>query len=264
MDSNRPRMVKAYKHGWPRLAVHQMAVSKLRKAFAFIRVQGLRELRAEIEQDPRGTLFLPNHSCWWDLFLVHFLNETIPVDGYGMMEHFNMLRFGFFRRIGAFSVDRNDPAAVRESVKYAAGLLDRPRAGVWVFPQGRMAGNDVRPLGFQPGVRAIVGLRERVRVVPVALRYEFWQEERPEAFVRFGEPVVVKKEEKREILGKLEERLTAELDALREDVTAQAAERFVVVMRGGGSIHERYARVRAFFLGKTPGAPEFDEPRVEG
>ncbi|HEU5116361.1 MAG TPA: hypothetical protein VFT74_06740, partial [Isosphaeraceae bacterium] len=74
MDSNRPRIVKAYKHGWPRLAVHGMAVSKLRKAFACIRAQGLDEVRAEIERDPRGTLFLPNHSCWWDLFLVHFFN----------------------------------------------------------------------------------------------------------------------------------------------------------------------------------------------
>ena len=37
-----------------------------------------------------------------------------------MMEHFNMLRFGFFRRIGAFSVDRTDPVSVRASLDYAA------------------------------------------------------------------------------------------------------------------------------------------------
>ncbi len=151
-----PRMIAAYKHGWPRAAVGAMILHKMRKGFFRVRAQGIERLRSLIDEDPSGTLFLANHSCWWDLFLVHFLNETIPVDGYGMMEHFNMLRFGFFRRIGAFSVDRTDPASVRASLDYAAGLLKLPKAGVWIFPQGRMIGNDARPLGFQPGLRALV------------------------------------------------------------------------------------------------------------
>ena len=84
---------------------------------------GVDRLRGELDRDSSGTLFPANHSCWWDLFLVHLLSETIPVDGYGMMEHFNLVRFGFFRRIGAFTVDRTDSASVRASLEYAAGLL---------------------------------------------------------------------------------------------------------------------------------------------
>ena len=104
-----PRLIRAYKHGWPRLAVRAMIASKVRKGFFRVRAQGIERLRTAIDAEPGGTLFLANHSCWWDLFLAHILNEAIPVDGYGMMEHFNMRRFGFFRRIGAFSVDRTDP-----------------------------------------------------------------------------------------------------------------------------------------------------------
>lgn len=254
--SDPARMIAAYKHGWPRLAVHAMIVRKLRSGFFRVRVQGLERLRAAIDAEPAGTLLLANHSCWWDLFLVHYLNETIPVDGYGMMEHFNMLRFGFFRRIGAFSVDRADPASVRASIDYAAGLLRGPRAGVWVFPQGRMIGNDARPLGFQPGLRALVKRAGRVRIVPAAFRFEFWQDERPEAFVRFGEPAWVEKDQAATVVKASEARLTAELDALKLDVTAQEAGRFTTILQGPGSISDRYARFRARFRGQPPGAPE--------
>ena len=249
-------LVEAYKHGWPRLAVDAMIRSKLRGGLHRILVQGLDGLRDEIDRDPSGTLFLANHSCWWDLFLVHLLNESIPVDGYGMMEHFNMVRFGFFRRIGAFSVDRTDPASVRASIDYAAGLLRLPRSGVWVFPQGKIETNDHRPLTFQPGIRALVRRAGRVRVVPVAFRYEFWQDEHPEALVRFGEASWVERPDLPVLIPTFERRLTKELDALRVDAIAQNAGRFAPLAEGRPSINERYARFRARFFGSTPGAPD--------
>ena len=248
-------MIPAYKHGWPRRAVDAMIRRKLRAGLFRVRVQGMQRLRDSLDVEPGGTLFLANHSCWWDLFLVHLLNETIPVDGYGMMEHFNMLRFGFFRRIGAFSVDRTKPASVRESLSYAAGLLQGPRAGVWIFPQGRMIGNDVRPLGFQSGLRALMRRTKKVRIVAVAFRFEFWQDERPEAFVRFGEPRWAEKSDAASAVEDWEQRLTAELDALKMDVTAQESDRFATILEGSGSISDRYARLRARFRGQPPGVP---------
>ncbi len=229
---------------------------KLQTAFYKVRGQGVEPLREAIDEEPCGTLFLANHSCWWDLFLVHALNFAIPVDGYGMMEHFNMVRFGFFRRIGAFSVDRTDPVAVRASLDYAAELLQKPRAGVWIFPQGRMIGNDVRPLGFQAGLRPLVRRAGRVRVCAVAFRYEFWQDERPEAFVRFGKPEWVDRSALATLVQDQESQLTNELDALRADVIAQANERFTTLIQGSGSISDRYAGFRARIFGPTPGAPD--------
>jgi 1-acyl-sn-glycerol-3-phosphate acyltransferase len=252
---SRPRLIPAYKRGWPRLAVEAMIAHKVRGGFHQILAQGLESLRAELDRDPRGTLFLANHSNWWDLFLVHALNQAIPVDGYGMMEHFNMLRFGFFRRIGAFSVDRTDPGSVRASLAYASGLLQRPRAGVWIFPQGKIETNDARPLVFQAGIRALVRRAGPVRVVPVAFRYEFWQDERPEALVRFGTSRVEDREGLTDLIPRLEHALTLELDALREDAIRQDRSRFTPLLRGQVSISERYANVRARFRGPTPGAP---------
>jgi 1-acyl-sn-glycerol-3-phosphate acyltransferase len=247
------RFIPAYKHGWPRRAVGGMIVRRTRRAFRAVRVQGLEALRSGLDDAPGGTLLLANHSSWWDLFLVHVLNETVPLDGYGMMEHFNMRRFGFFRRIGAFSVDRNDPLSVRASLDYAAGLLAGDRAGVWIFPQGRIESNDARPLKFQSGLRVLVKRAGPVRVVPVAFRYEFWQDERPEAFVRFGAPETATLAP--DLLPRLEARLAAELDALRADVLSQDASRFTPVLHGSRSISTRFARVRALLRGEIPGAP---------
>ena len=263
LESNRPgagpkpplRMIEAYKHGWPRVAVDAMIRRKMRTGFHQVYAQGLASLRASIDREPGGTLFLANHSCWWDLFLVHFLNESIPVDGFGMMEHFNMVRFGFFRRIGAFSVDRTDPASVRASLEYAVGLLRAPRSGVWIFPQGKIESNEARPIKFQTGVRALVRRSGRVRVVPVAFRYDFWQDERPEAFVRFGDPSWVDRPGLPTLIPTFEARMTHELDTLRAEAMTQDAARFESMMQGQRSISENYARLRAKFRGTTPGAP---------
>ncbi len=95
----------------------------------------------------------------------------------------------------------------------------------------------------------------RVRVVATALRYEFWQDERPEAFVRFGTPSWVDRADRASVLVTCEGRLTDELDALKADVTAQDAARFAEVLAGRGSISDRYARLHAMIAGPTPGAP---------
>ncbi len=245
-----PRLIKAYKHGWPRHAVNAMIVRKMKKGLFQVRAQGVEQLRATLDAEPGGVLFLANHSSWWDFFLAHYLNTAIPVDGYGMTEHSNMLKFGFFRRIGAFSIDRTDPASVRASIEYTAELLNGPRAGVWLFPQGKIICNNARPLEFQAGLRVLLAKAGRLRIVPTALRYEFWQDERPEACVRFGAPVWVDKSERATLIVDWQERLTTELDSLTADVLTQDANRFTSLFTGQESVHNRFSRLTRWIRGQ--------------
>jgi hypothetical protein len=90
----------------------------------------------------------------------------------------------------------------------------------------------------------------------VAFRYEFWQDERPEALVRFGEPTWVDRPALTELIPTFERRLTAELDALRVDAIAQKLDAFTPLIEGKRSISEKYAVLRARFRGPTPGAPD--------
>jgi 1-acyl-sn-glycerol-3-phosphate acyltransferase len=229
--------------------VHALIRSKLRGGVHAIRVQGLAPLREALAADPSSFLFLANHSSWWDFFVAHWMNVSVPVDGYGMTEHFNMKKFGFFRRIGAYGVDRSDPFAVRASLDYTIGLLSEPGRGVWLFPQGKIVCNDVRPLGFEPGLRVLLKRAGRLRVVPTAVRYEFWQDERPEVLVRLGAPAWIERDEANSVLATWEARLTAEVDALRVNALSQDAARFETVFHGKGSAHDRYDRVRAAVTG---------------
>ena len=45
-------MIKAYKHGWPRWAVHRLIVRRTRRGFRQVRVQGLDRLRNAIRIGP--------------------------------------------------------------------------------------------------------------------------------------------------------------------------------------------------------------------
>lgn len=245
-----PNLIKAYKQGWLQYPVQRMIDWKLRKGLFQVRVQGMEQLRAALAEDKSSVLFLPNHSSWWDFFMCHVLSINIPIDGYGMTVHENMLKFGFFRRIGAFSMDKSNSASIRASFDYAAELLSEPGRAVWIYPQGKMLCNQVRPLGFQGGLRVLLARAGRLRIVPTAFRYEFWQDERPEAFARFGEPFWVEKSEKKTLIEECERRVTIELDVLCQDVFTQDASKFVSLLQGEQSIHERYSQFKEKFLGK--------------
>jgi len=190
--------------------------------------------------------------------MAHWLNVTVPWDGYGMTEWENMRKFGFFKRIGAFSVDRTRPAAIRASLDYTIDLLQRPRSAVWFFPQGRILCNDLRPIRFEPGLRALLKRAGRLRILPIALRYDYWQEERPEAFVRLGRPTWVDRAEAANVLPRFEAILNNELEHLKTDALSQDPSRFDPILSGRGSIHDRYARIRSR-LGLGP--PDVSSPR---
>lgn len=158
-----------------------------------------------------------------------------------MMEHANLAGSA---SSGGSGRSRSTDRARRESGPrsiYTRELLRKPGAGVGIFPQGKILGNDVRPLDFESGLRAIVRRAGRVRIIPTALRDEFWQDERPEAFVRFGEPTWAEALTAGTIVVETEARLIAELDRLRDDVVAQRADRFATLFEGRRSISDRYA-----------------------
>ncbi|MEO1175069.1 MAG: lysophospholipid acyltransferase family protein, partial [Myxococcota bacterium] len=91
--------------------------------------------------------------------------------------------------IGAFGVDLDEPRDGGVAIRYAARLLKTPRTLVWVFPQGDERPITERPLGFQQGAAAIARLSPNAIVLPMALRYEFGNRERPVLHINVGEPL---------------------------------------------------------------------------
>ena len=154
----------------------------LRRRFDAFWVNGLDSARPETLEGPY--LVCLNHSSWWDAIAAFKLSRLLGYDNYVMQEEIHLERYFLFRRLGAFSVVRDNPRSARRSLDYAVGLLNEPRRAVWIFPQGEIRPNDERPLGFFRGVEYIASRKEGVSPVLIALRYEFLGEWKPSIFAR--------------------------------------------------------------------------------
>jgi len=191
------------------------------------------------------TLFYANHPSWWDGWIAFFLfDERWRMEGYLMMEEPQLRRYRFFQRCGCFSVDRHDAREAMRSVGYAATLLrDRPGRALWIFPEGEIGPNG-RPLRTYTGAAHIARRAGRVRCVPVALRFEFLGEQRPEALIRIGPAHIVEQGDTKALHADMDRRLVEQLDHLHADVISGATTAYTTALRGRTSIDAWWDRVR--------------------
>ncbi len=202
-------------------------------------------------------IFVGNHSAWWDAHLPMAANESRwHTDGYVMVEDTQLARYGFFRYVGAFSVNRNDGRSALASLNYAVEkLVEAPRRMLLIFPQGEILASDIRPLNFFSGtgriVKKVVEQRGACDVYPMGLRYEFIGEQKPDAFLSIGPALRCRSDQKldaRALTAGMEAAVTHELDQLRDDVTHYRFESFTPLVKGRWSINRAWDAVR----GKDP------------
>jgi 1-acyl-sn-glycerol-3-phosphate acyltransferase len=225
----------------------------LRRAFAAVWLGG-----AQWPDDRAPAIAVLNHSAWWDPIVALFLSHDLfRRDGYGIMQGAQLERFPFFRRVGAFGASSDSLQDARNLADYAARVL---RAGsrrtLWVFPQGALVPARA-PLRFRSGAARIARLVPEATVVPLALRYEQRAEQRPELFVRVGEPLRAAgaggpagvasdgasgAARPGELTRCLERRVAAALRQLDADLERPVADGYARVLRGRGSVSEWYER----------------------
>lgn len=143
------------------------------------------------EGAPGPLVIYLNHASWWDPLLalwlaMRFLPGRIH---FGPIEDGQMKRYGFFKWIGIFGVEKGTGSGARRFLRIAQGLLARPKAVLWLTPQGRFADVRERPVHFAPGLSHLAARIPQAHFVPLALEYGFGQERVPEIFARFGTPL---------------------------------------------------------------------------
>lgn len=178
-----------------------------------------------------------NHSSFWDGYaalLLHRLVFRRSFEGYLMMDEQQLKRYRFFRWLGVFSIDRTSSATAARSVQYiAAKLAERRDRYLWIFPQGKLLPNDQRPLRLYPGLGRVVRGAGGANLLPVALRYEFRNEERPELFIRVGPAhTALATDSERTTTAEAQRRLTAAVDGLRDDVIHESLIGYRVLLQG--------------------------------
>lgn len=192
-------------------------------------------------------IFCATHCGWWDGHMAYILNRRVFLrDAYLMMEEAQLAQYQFFTWVGVFGVDKRDPRAALESVRYITGVLsERDNAALWIFPQGEMAHPDARPLRIYGGAVNIARRLGHCALVPVALRYDFLREQAPDAFARLGAPLVAQRDDDAaNLTTALAAALTSTADALHQDVTLHNLDAYRKVLSGRGSANTKWDRIR--------------------
>lgn len=213
-----------------------------RRRFAALHLDGPRDLGPLPD---RPTVFFANHCGWWDGFVARLvMEEILGYDGYVPMEEKNLRRFPTLRHLGAFGLDRGDGRQAVAALRYAEGVLRAaPGRALWIFPQGVLLPQDQRPLVLEGGA-AWVAHHLGARLVPVAVRYEMRDLERPEVFVRLGGGMEVDPAGRAATTAAMTTRLTALVDGLRDDVAGDRVPRDRPALRGGGGVDQVWERVK--------------------
>ncbi|MBL0926566.1 MAG: lysophospholipid acyltransferase family protein [Phycisphaerales bacterium] len=160
------------------------------KRFNAVRIaSGTERVLAGLDARDGPAIVLLSHSSWWDpllsLVLAHGLT---PRRTHGApMDREQLSKFGIFRKVGIFGIDPDDPVSMRAMLDYVAAWFGREaRPTLWITPQGRFT--DVRdPVVIRPGAAALAARTRPAAVVSCAIEYGFWQDQRPECFVRLAE-----------------------------------------------------------------------------
>ncbi len=154
------------------------------KAFHTVAVKGMERFR-DLPKD-RPVIVICNHTNWWDALMVFMLTRAMPHKKvFCMMEEKQLKDYRFFARLGAFSVDLTSRAKAAASVRYALRLLEQPETAMWIFPQGKICppSEQIEP---KPGTDFMAKRVPHAIVLPLALRYEFFREDRPNILLVAG------------------------------------------------------------------------------
>ena len=159
---------------------------RARRAFHTIAGRGLERLRKL--PDDRPVILFCNHTNWWDGLIIFLLTRQMKHKAvYCMMEEKQLKYYRFFTWLGAFSVDLSSPLRSAASLRYAQRLLQKPETAMWIFPQGRICRQN-EPVEIKPGTDYLAQSSPHALLVPVAMRYDFFREDRPNVLVEIGEP----------------------------------------------------------------------------
>ncbi|MEX2585879.1 MAG: lysophospholipid acyltransferase family protein [Balneolaceae bacterium] len=136
------------------------------------------------------TVYFLNHSSWWDGIIPLMLNQyRFRQQGRALMEHKQMRRYPFFKKIGAFSVDPKESRSAVASMRYALRSMQRPSASLFIYPEGEIVPFSTTGLQFKQGIGWLWEQLPEADFVPIAISVHTIRSPWPELHIRVGKPV---------------------------------------------------------------------------
>jgi acyltransferase-like protein len=199
------------------------------------------------------TLFLANHTSWWDGLLAFLVGRELGLRVHILMDAANLQHYRTFGLAGALPLRRGSLRGAYDDLG-AAGASLVSRTGLWVFPQGARRPQGERPR-LERGAAQLALAHAPVRICCAAFRYLHLGEQLPEAFALLGQPRLIERGQyrhRREIAPVLEQDLLAALDRADELLRTESVGAFRTIVQGRLSINKRMDRVR-HAVGLLPG-----------
>lgn len=203
----------------------------LKKHFRSIALSGQLDYAASDLELERPVLYIMNHSSWWDGLLVyHAIRRQSAGNHYMMMEEEQLQKYRFFRKLGAFSINKLNPGSLKSTLRYTEQLL-HSGGRVWMFPQGELLPLEQRPVEFRRGVGYLLQRCPDTVVIPVTLYHGLFLGTKPDAFMKVGIPVT-------EPWHSMESSAAAEL--LRSSLETQLNQHKAEILEAGGETPRGY------------------------
>jgi len=180
-------------------------------------------------------LFAP-HCNWWDGIVMYNITHRIFHKEIRLMvEELN--RFPLLRRGGAYSVNKKSPQSAMKALQYSVDVVGDLRNMLCIFPQGIIRPPHYRPMEFQTGLAYIaqnaVKRFGRVNLIPTAVDYSFFRDNRPEVVVKFGKRIELSdaKINRKELTHILENSLAEACDELSDDISHGHVSNYKIVFK---------------------------------
>lgn len=198
----------------------------LQNRFFAFRYRG-EETYFEAEKDVPTILFAP-HCNWWDgIVLYNTTHRIFHKEIRLMVEELN--RFPLLRHGGAYSVNKKSPQSAMKALKYSVDVVGDLRNMLCIFPQGIIRPPHFRPIEFQTGLAYIAenALKKygKVNLIPMAVDYAFFRDNRPEVIVEFGKRIELRQGNefdnmsRKELTHYLEKALTETCDSQFKEIS---------------------------------------------
>ncbi|MEL7834300.1 lysophospholipid acyltransferase family protein [Fodinibius sp. Rm-B-1B1-1] len=135
------------------------------------------------------TVYFLNHHSWWDGLIPLMLNEyRFQQQARALMEDKQMKTYSLFQKIGAFSIDRDNPRKAISSLRYAVKSFERDHASLFIYPEGTItpAGS---AMNFEGGLAWLHEKLDNVDFVPIGIYMHTIRHDKPELHLHVGPPV---------------------------------------------------------------------------
>lgn len=162
--------------------------TRLLMAMRFKRVH----VNCSYRPDGKSTVYFLNHNYWWDGLIPLYLNHRLfKQRARAFMEDKQMKKHRFFSKIGAFSINLDDPRSAISSLRFAVDSLSTPNSGMYIYPEGKIMPPESQVKPFKHGLAWLAQHCAEVDFVPVAIHIDYSKQSKPELHLRVGSPVKI-------------------------------------------------------------------------